>query len=106
MKKYAIVDDGEMAGDSYYSLGSCVPYHDGMSLDDIKQAFKNKIANDYGQEEAEEYADAVKVAWILDEKTYHALGNSIPNCYNDTQAYTANHTLKLIAMNLSLKIVE
>lgn len=97
---YAIVDDAEMEGDSIFECPtSNVRYSPEMTFEDVVEKCKNQTFNEI----LADYADEIMVAWIVDQKTMDALKASIPECWNDTQAYTANRTLKAVASNLCLK---
>ena len=98
-KLIAVVDDGEMAGDSDFDINSKVPYKEGMTLNDIKQSFsKTEVCQEFDID-----TDRIKVAWIINEKTLNKINNSWIECHNDGQVYTMNKMLKELVRNFCEK---
>jgi len=109
-KLYAIVDDGGLNGDSaYYCPSSHVEYKKGMTLDDVRKAYRTKLETEedgnpfLAPEEIDEQVNEIKVAWVVDEKIYTALVNGWPDVGNDSATYCANHGMKLMAKELAVK---
>ena len=100
-KLYAVVDDGDMAGDSDFSIDSKVPYKEGMTLNDIRQAFsKTETCQDFDID-----VNRIKVAWIIDKEVLAKISNSWIECHNDSQVYTMNKMLKELVRNFCIKDV-
>lgn len=106
-KLYAIVDDGNMDGDSaYYCPNSHVKYKKGMTLEDIKIAYrtsKNTCFTEDDGEDLDEEINNVKVAWIVDEKAFKALVKGWPECGGDSITYSTNHSMKVMAEAMAIK---
>ncbi len=118
-KLYAIVDDGEMMGDSeFYCPTSRIEYHEGMTITEIREAFlreeivklktedwENPVLEEL-EEEIREMASHIKVAWVVTQQIIDALENSAPECGNDSAVYTVNRTMKGMASNLCSKTIR
>lgn len=79
-------------GDSMFAPEMKYPYHDGMTLDEIKQLVAhdedwNYIVEDGG-------LDEIAGAWVVDEKTYELITNIDGDFGSDSSLYRAIHTMK------------
>ncbi len=123
-KLFAIVDDGNMNGDSPYNVGIQVKYEKGMSLEDIRNAYIAKRGKEefwpderarpdfeeikkVFEEELGNVAKNIKVAWIVDAKSLKIIENSFPDdIRNDSECYAANRSAKALTRQLATKIIE
>lgn len=112
MKMYAIVDTGDMFGDSqFYCPESSVEYKKGMTLEDVKTAYATKLqTGEYSEceEDALEAASEIGVAWIVDEKTMTALNKAANSVefYNDNGVYAGNRMMKAMAEALAMETLK
>lgn len=101
-KLWAIVDDGEMMGDSEFGMESRVEYKKGMTLKDIRRVYSETDAcKNYETE-----VSHILVAWVIDQKTMDAIDNSRGLTYgNDSAVYAANAMLKSLVAGLAVKTI-
>jgi len=109
-KLYAIVDDGNMDGDSaYYVPDSCVAYTEGMKLPEIRTAYVDKLVKDgWGEpdsEEIQEYARDIRIAWVVTSSQLNVINRSSRDCGNDSAVYQQNRTLKHVTAALAIKTI-
>lgn len=108
-KLWAIVSEKAMCGDSaFYCPTSRVPYKDGMTIVKIKEEYIQHLMAVDGdkREDAEEMAEDLEVAWVLNERMISMLEMSAPECGNDSAVYTVNRTMKGMAKILAIKEIK
>jgi len=103
-KLFAIVHDGTFEGDSNYQCpGEKIPYKDGQTWNEIKEAFLKQRMKDEGYDDVAEFIeefgyDKIAGAWVVTEKQFEMIElvwESDPGC--DSAVYTCNYTAKCMA---------
>lgn len=125
-KLWAILDDGNMNGDSaYYCPASSVPYRHGMSWDEILGAYRTQLSAEMDEilgayciqlsaemrevalsEDVEETVQSVKVAWIVTDKQKQDLENALPDCGGDSSTYAVNRSMKRVARAFAISTLK
>jgi hypothetical protein len=113
-KLYVVPHDGTFDGDScFYCPVRTFPYKQGMTLDDIKKLYFKLVTKDekknpfYEEKEFWEEAQAIKGAWVLDEKgmrACNAIWDSDPG--NDSAVYACNRAAKRVAAEICVKEIK
>ena len=113
-KLVAVVHDSTGDGDSaYYCPNSQVPYKKGMTLQDIRKTYFDKMMEKeinnpfFCEQSAREDADGISGAWILDERgerACSAVWNS--NHGNDSETYACNRAAKAVAAEICIKEIK
>ena len=109
-KKLVAVPFGEdrFEGDSaFYCTSSAVPYEDGMTITDVRAAYKARLLKDGDTDEEGATNDASEIAgaWVLDTKAVRAIDYlwSDMDPGNDSSTYRTNRAAKHMAAKMAVK---
>lgn len=118
-KLYAILDDGNFDGDSYFQgIDQALDYTEGMSLEDLKKEFAQKYAvdmyadgydelDDSEKKEIDDIIKKIKLAWIIDQKAADTASAVFPNHIgNDGALYAAMAASKRVIDKMALKTLR